>query len=251
MKRCTRCKRELPVSCFGALKAAKDGLRYVCKECRNKEEAVIRKTDAYKERVTRWRKSERGRELLRLHRQKAAIKAYNKAYFKSDQGKASVAKYLQSDKYAERIKMWRKSESGQASTKAASARMAKTEKYKERVRIYMQSQEYKDTLRRYLESDKGKACSSRYVNKRRSRIEILSTLTAQEWADIKHQYKQKCIYCGEEKQLTMDHVIPISKGGHHVKENIVPACRSCNCRKGDKPVLLQLLVEASVVNSNL
>ena len=33
---------------------------------------------------------------------------------------------------------------------------------------------------------------------------------------------------------TKDHVIPISKGGHNTKENIVPACQSCNNKKYNK-----------------
>ena len=33
---------------------------------------------------------------------------------------------------------------------------------------------------------------------------------------------------------TLDHVTPLSKGGAHVIENLVPACRPCNSSKGDK-----------------
>ena len=43
-----------------------------------------------------------------------------------------------------------------------------------------------------------------------------------------------CQYCGKKKRkdkLTIDHVIPLSKGGAHGPENIVTACRPCNSRK--------------------
>jgi len=46
-----------------------------------------------------------------------------------------------------------------------------------------------------------------------------------------------CQYCGEElppKNLTIDHVLPRSKGGPTTWENTVAACRSCNQRKADK-----------------
>jgi 5-methylcytosine-specific restriction endonuclease McrA len=42
-----------------------------------------------------------------------------------------------------------------------------------------------------------------------------------------------CQYCGSEKTgLTVDHVIPRSRGGRSVWENIVASCASCNRRKG-------------------
>lgn len=47
----------------------------------------------------------------------------------------------------------------------------------------------------------------------------------------------KCQYCGTglyEKNETIDHVIPTSKGGKHRWENVVACCRSCNAKKGDK-----------------
>jgi 5-methylcytosine-specific restriction endonuclease McrA len=49
-----------------------------------------------------------------------------------------------------------------------------------------------------------------------------------------------CQYCGEQtRDLTLDHVIPRSRGGQHTWENLVSACRGCNHRKGGK-----LLAEA-------
>jgi 5-methylcytosine-specific restriction endonuclease McrA len=42
-----------------------------------------------------------------------------------------------------------------------------------------------------------------------------------------------CQYCGARNQLTVDHVIPRSKGGGSTWDNIVAACAPCNRRKGD------------------
>ncbi len=42
-----------------------------------------------------------------------------------------------------------------------------------------------------------------------------------------------CQYCGSRQQLTVDHVIPRSKGGSSDWTNIVAACAPCNRRKGD------------------
>ena len=43
-----------------------------------------------------------------------------------------------------------------------------------------------------------------------------------------------CQYCGSRSNLTVDHVVPRSKGGHSSWENIVASCAPCNRRKGDQ-----------------
>ncbi len=42
-----------------------------------------------------------------------------------------------------------------------------------------------------------------------------------------------CQYCGSRTQLTVDHVVPRSKGGTSTWDNIVASCAPCNRRKGD------------------
>ena len=42
-----------------------------------------------------------------------------------------------------------------------------------------------------------------------------------------------CQYCGARSQLTVDHVVPRSKGGGSTWDNIVASCAPCNRRKGD------------------
>jgi 5-methylcytosine-specific restriction endonuclease McrA len=43
-----------------------------------------------------------------------------------------------------------------------------------------------------------------------------------------------CQYCGSTKHLTLDHVLPRSKGGTHTWDNVVAACERCNASKGDR-----------------
>jgi 5-methylcytosine-specific restriction endonuclease McrA len=46
-----------------------------------------------------------------------------------------------------------------------------------------------------------------------------------------------CQYCGDTPGrglLTLDHIVPRSKGGQTSWENVVAACRTCNMRKGDR-----------------
>lgn len=70
-------------------------------------------------------------------------------------------------------------------------------------------------------------------NTRRARkLALPSDLTAAEWAGILAEFEGLCAYCGTDGPMTMDHVVPLSRGGHHVAGNVVPACRSCNSAKG-------------------
>lgn len=43
-----------------------------------------------------------------------------------------------------------------------------------------------------------------------------------------------CGYCGSTKTLTIDHVIPVSRGGKTTFENCVTACRECNLKKKNR-----------------
>jgi 5-methylcytosine-specific restriction endonuclease McrA len=60
--------------------------------------------------------------------------------------------------------------------------------------------------------------------------------------EILRRDNHTCQYCGSTKRLTLDHVIPRSKGGTHTWDNVVAACEKCNALKGDR-----LLYETSLV----
>ena len=63
-----------------------------------------------------------------------------------------------------------------------------------------------------------------------------------------------CVWCGRElwrRDLTLEHVVPRSRGGHTTPENAVVACRPCNRRRGSRPVdayVRELLREAARVD---
>lgn len=88
----------------------------------------------------------------------------------------------------------------------------------------------------------------RVANSRRRAVErgsAVNDLTGAEWSAIKAAYGHRCVYCHTKpKRLTQDHVIPLSKGGHHTASNVVPACRSCNSRKGTReaPIFQPILL---------
>lgn len=108
-------------------------------------------------------------------------------------------------------------------------------KEKERIRIYKWRQDnkekYNEYVRNWRKANRGKdyATHRRYIARRR-KAEV-SNFTDDEWQSLLQEYKNSCVYCGKTENITRDHVIPLSKGGHHAKYNIVPACINCNSSK--------------------
>lgn len=60
--------------------------------------------------------------------------------------------------------------------------------------------------------------------------------TFEEIEEIKSVFGNKCAYCRVTPAETIDHVKPLSKGGTNDATNLVPACFSCNSKKGNKNI---------------
>jgi hypothetical protein len=53
--------------------------------------------------------------------------------------------------------------------------------------------------------------------------------------EIKEKWENKCAYCGSGENLTIDHIIPESKGGVDFTRNVVCCCHECNQDKSHTP----------------
>ncbi|MDD4645414.1 MAG: HNH endonuclease [Bacteroidales bacterium] len=49
-----------------------------------------------------------------------------------------------------------------------------------------------------------------------------------------HEEPDRCIYCGQSTKLTVEHILPRSRGGEDIPDNVVWVCQSCNSGKGSK-----------------
>lgn len=67
---------------------------------------------------------------------------------------------------------------------------------------------------------------------KRERDKARELKQSQWWKNIKG--KGLCHYCGNKfapNDLTMDHIVPIARGGKSTKGNVVPSCKACNQKK--------------------
>ena len=66
----------------------------------------------------------------------------------------------------------------------------------------------------------------------RERRKAKEIKTSQWWKNQKG--KGVCYYCKDRfhpSELTMDHIVPVIRGGKSSKSNIVPSCKACNSKK--------------------
>jgi 5-methylcytosine-specific restriction endonuclease McrA len=71
---------------------------------------------------------------------------------------------------------------------------------------------------------------------RRELTSVRSTGISTALLKLFRESHEHCHYCGVWLELrfrTIDHVVPLSKGGRHNMDNIVVACKPCNCKKHD------------------
>lgn len=91
--------------------------------------------------------------------------------------------------------------------------------------------------RREKDPEKWLIKGRQYVHARKARKKGANVcdFTAAQWIQLKREFNFCCAYCDQPTEhLTQDHMLPLSRGGDHTLLNIVPACVSCNCRKGTK-----------------
>lgn len=62
------------------------------------------------------------------------------------------------------------------------------------------------------------------------------TSKTQTRTSVFEKYGNKCLACGSSKNICIDHVVPVFKGGKNDISNYQPLCKSCNSKKGVKVI---------------
>ena len=65
--------------------------------------------------------------------------------------------------------------------------------------------------------------------------EIKMSTSIREW-EIERKSRNVCIYCESNEKVQTEHIIPKSKGGPNIADNLVDSCQKCNLKKSNKDV---------------
>jgi len=242
-KVCSKCgtEKEATNEFFAKEKAVKDGLKAYCKTCRalycqdNKESIAERKKQYRQE------NKERIAEHMKQYYQE------NKEYFTEcskqyqQENKERIAErtkhYYQENKeyIAERRKQYRQENKGYIAEQKKQHQQNNKESITEYSKQYRQdNKERLSEYRKQYCQENPEKCAIHKQRRRARKRQLDSTLTPEQWENIKENFNHKCAYCGKEDKLAQEHFLPLSKGGEYTHNNIVPACKSCNSSKGNK-----------------
>ncbi len=253
-KRCTKCGVEKALECFFKNRSTKDGLSVWCKACTSACIAARYATPEGKA-----KKKAAYAAYLATPEGKAKRKAANFAWYATPEGKAkrksAQAAYLATPegkaKAKAAISARLATPEGKAKQKAAEAAYRATPEGKAKSKAQATAwyatpegkAKQKAASAAYFATPEGKA--KRLAAKNRRRARKLNAPgphhTAKQWVDKRAEYDQRCAYCFRKpKRLTLDHVVPLIRGGSNAIENCVPACATCNSSKGPKDLRVWL-----------
>jgi 5-methylcytosine-specific restriction endonuclease McrA len=74
------------------------------------------------------------------------------------------------------------------------------------------------------------------ARRRTAKTKAGGAYTYEQWIALCNKYHNQCLCCGKKRNLTADHVVPVSKGGTSNIDNIQPLCGPCNSKKKDKTI---------------
>jgi 5-methylcytosine-specific restriction endonuclease McrA len=195
----------------------------------------------------------------------AQVRAYNKAWNAAhpEQVKAHARKTRQKNrlKANARSRSWyrRNLERARASARRKAARRyatnPETSQAASRLWKHVHNAEVLQYAKDYAAEHPEVARATSRRRRARKKAAPVCDFTAAQWRALCKAVGYRCAYCGKRfpfKQLTQDHITPLSKGGSHTLSNIIPACASCNSSKKTgavpKPVQPFLLLDDSAAD---
>lgn len=210
-KQCSQCGEVKPLTDFASSKISRDGKEWECKACKNMRSRLHYAANK-----------------SRLQQQHAEYYAKNARTILDHQ-----REYRKSPAVVERHKKYRLAHRDQFRLKS------KRWKEENGDRVLLYRVKNRDRLReqRRLWHTKNMGKVRAIVHKRRAReLGNGGSFTSAEWEALCTKHGNRCLACGKEGALTVDHVLPVSKGGTGDIGNIQPLCLPCNLKKYDRHI---------------
>lgn len=200
-KTCSRCKRGLPFDKFYKKNTSKDGLTSHCRDCAKTPES------------------------------RAKQAAHVRAYRQRHPEKVNEWARKNPERYKELQRSWRQRNYETVTAKEKAYRDSHKEDVRRRTREWqVKNREHYNELQRNWRKT-NRATVKRSEAARRKRVEDAVAYSISE-KEMRRLYDSPCFACGTTDNITIDHLIPLSRGGRHSAGNYAPMCMSCNTSKG-------------------
>lgn len=247
-KHCNKCEEWKMFEEFSRHKRSKDGRNWTCKECAR----VLNR---------QWRDKNPGYQPPCFIDNPDYKKQWYQGNKEHQLEKQRQRRIENAEQYAEYQRRYREDNKEKIAAAIRRWEQENPEKAKERMRRYYERHRERllersrrwleanpDYPRRYREEniEQVKATARRWREENKDQVAAISrrryarqlgaegSHTLAEWLELCEAWGNKCLSCGEERTLTVDHVIPLSKGGSNDISNIQALCGPCNSSKGAK-----------------
>jgi 5-methylcytosine-specific restriction endonuclease McrA len=165
-------------------------------------------------------------------RNKEQRKEYGRLYYlenrERDNATSKAWRDANPERHRENNRRWR--EENKERHRAAAQKWANEnrEAYLERLRKWRQANaEYIAAQRQEPER------LLKHRERQQRRRSLVGTESPELSAAVGELLQQPCAYCGTQAEhMTIDHIVPLARGGKHELSNLAPACMTCNCSKG-------------------
>lgn len=247
MKICTKCGKTKPSEDFPPAKQNRDGRSSWCRQCTNDQRKQRYQNDpAYKERNKARARNHYQEDPDYQERHKAAMRERSK--------KLTETGARRTDSQRKKWQRWgkqRRADPKRGASLRAWKRNNHRDRYESSVTWREQERQRSKKKRQQLVSTpeglrRWRDYKRRSEHVRRARRRDAGTYTNAEWNELCARYNHRCLCCGESRPLTVDHVIPLSRGGSNTIENLQPLCLSCNDRKGSRTIDYRTVYEGEL-----
>lgn len=199
-KRCTACGEIKPLTDFNKNRTKAGGLAAQCREC-----------------------------------MRAIVHAWQKANPEKYLESVRRAKAKKPEKYRGHKRVW--AEANPDRVHAKNRRYAEAHPYDEVRREYFRKryQQHKQRIKAYQRQYSKTHPWVGVRSIRRYRM-LKGHKRIHGWPEMRAWFGNCCLCCGATKRIEADHVIPLSKGGPDILENLQPLCRTCNASKATSTI---------------